>query len=167
MELPRNNRRQFIKNVSAGIGSLYLPVLSGSAGDQAEQKKKIVVQEPLPNVSVKSDHEHLLQLIGNLLSNAIKFTPLNGKVEIEIVEKLSVVELFIKDNGVGMEEQIVKQLFENKYYTTQGTANETGTGLGLMLCNDFITRNGGTIQVKSEVGVGSVFSFALPRKMVA
>jgi signal transduction histidine kinase len=134
---------------------------------QADSKQISVQFKKNNPVYIYADRDMISLVIRNLLSNAIKFTPLNGSVEIGIHEKLSIVELSVKDNGVGIETHVVSQLFENKYYTTQGTANETGTGLGLMLCNDFITRNGGTIQVKSEVGKGSVFSFALPRKMVA
>jgi two-component system sensor histidine kinase/response regulator len=118
-------------------------------------------------VYIYADRDMISLVIRNLLSNAIKFTPAGGSIEIGIIEKLTLVELFVKDTGVGMEPQVVKQLFENKYFSTQGTANETGTGLGLMLCNDFVSRNGGNIQVNSEVGKGSVFSFALPRRLVA
>ena len=134
---------------------------------QADSKRITIEFEKDAPVYIYADRDMISLVVRNLLSNAIKFTPSGGKVEIGIVEKLSLVELYIKDTGVGMEPRVIKQLFENKYYSTQGTANETGTGLGLMLCNDFITRNGGNMQVKSEVGKGSVFSFVLPRKMAA
>jgi signal transduction histidine kinase len=134
---------------------------------QADAKQISVVFRNDNPVYIYADRDMISLVIRNLVSNAIKFTPLKGRVEIDIIEKLSLVELFVKDNGVGMEPQVVKQLFNNNYYSTTGTANETGTGLGLMLCNDFITRNGGSIQVCSEVGKGSTFSFILPRKMVA
>lgn len=134
---------------------------------QADSKQiAIRFSNELP-VYIYADRDMISLVIRNLLSNAIKFTPVHGWIEIGVIEKLSVVELYVKDSGVGMEPHVVRQLFENKYYSTQGTANETGTGLGLMLCNDFISRNGGTIQVQSEVGKGSVFSFVLPRKLVA
>src|ERR1700730_1404121 len=130
--------------------------------------KKISVEFEVDNfVYIYVDRDMISLVIRNLLSNAIKFTPLNGRIEIGIIEKLSLVEIFVKDTGIGMEPNIVKQLFGNNYYSTTGTANETGTGLGLMLCNDFITKNGGNLQVSSEVGKGSTFSFILPRKMVA
>ena len=134
---------------------------------QADSKQIIIEFKNDDPVHIYADRDMISLVIRNLISNAIKFTPYNGKVEIGIIEKLSLVELYVKDTGVGMEPHVISQLFENKYYSTQGTANETGTGLGLMLCNDFITRNGGNIQVRSEVGKGSVFSFVLPRKMVA
>ena len=134
---------------------------------QADSKQIIIEFKNDDPVHIYADRDMISLVIRNLISNAIKFTPYNGKVEIGIIEKLSLVELYVKDTGVGMEPHVISQLFENKYYSTQGTANETGTGLGLMLCNDFITRNGGNIHVRSEVGKGSVFSFVLPRKMVA
>jgi signal transduction histidine kinase len=74
------------------------------------------------------------------------------------------VEFFVKDTGTGMEPSVVKQLFGNNYYTSKGTANESGTGLGLMLCKDFLTRNEGTIRVESTVGKGSTFYVELPKK---
>ncbi|HYJ39131.1 MAG TPA: HAMP domain-containing sensor histidine kinase, partial [Chitinophagaceae bacterium] len=134
---------------------------------QADSKQIAIGFNHADAVYIYADRDMISLVIRNLLSNGIKFTPVNGKVEIGIIEKVSLVELYIKDTGVGMEPLVMKQLFENKYYSTQGTANETGTGLGLMLCNDFITKNGGNIQVQSEIGKGSVFSFVLPRKMVA
>jgi len=134
---------------------------------QADTKQIAINFTKATPIYIYADRDMISLVIRNLLSNAIKFTPLAGKVNIDIVEKLSLVEISVKDTGVGMKCEVVEQLFENKYYTTQGTANETGTGLGLMLCNDFILRNGGSLDVKSEVGVGSVFSFALPRKIVA
>ena len=133
---------------------------------QADSKQITLEYGNEHQVYIYADRDMISLVIRNLLSNAIKFTPHGGKVEIGIIEKLSLVELFVRDTGVGMEPHVIKQLFEHKYYSTQGTANETGTGLGLMLCNDFITRNGGNIQVTSEVGKGSIFSFVLPRKMV-
>ena len=134
---------------------------------QADSKQiEIEVNNELP-VYIYADRDMISLVVRNLVSNAIKFTPIKGKVKVCIIEKLSLVEIFVKDTGVGMEPHVISQLFENKYYSTQGTANETGTGLGLMLCNDFISKNGGNLQVKSEVGKGSIFSFVLPRKMVA
>ena len=134
---------------------------------QADSKQIEMQFNSEDHVYIYADRDMISLVIRNLLSNAIKFTPTSGKVEIVIIEKPSLVELLVRDTGVGMEPHVVRELFANKFYSTQGTANETGTGIGLMLCNDFITRNGGNIQVKSEVGKGSVFSFVLPRKSAA
>jgi signal transduction histidine kinase len=128
--------------------------------------KQICVHSRIDNpVYIYADKDMISLVIRNLLSNAIKFTPLQGNIHIGIIEKGFMVEIFVKDNGIGMEPKAVMQLFENNFYTTKGTANETGTGIGLMLCKDFLTKNGGNINVSSEVGQGSTFSFTLPRKM--
>jgi signal transduction histidine kinase len=103
-------------------------------------------------------------VLRNLLSNAIKFTPNEGSVYIGVLEKGDRVETFIKDTGMGMESTVVKNLFDNSFYTTIGTDNETGTGIGLMLCKDFLAKNAGTIHVTSEQGFGSTFSFMLPKE---
>jgi signal transduction histidine kinase len=116
-------------------------------------------------VYIYADKDMISLVIRNLLSNAIKFTPQEGRININAVENTSVVEIHVKDTGVGMTTEAVNQLFGNNFYTTRGTANETGTGLGLMLVKDFLTKNGGNLKVKSEVGKGSTFSFTLPRKM--
>jgi signal transduction histidine kinase len=68
----------------------------------------------------------------------------------------------IIDNGVGMDVDTLKKIQDNSYYSTQGTAKERGTGLGLMLSRDFLSKNGGVLSIESEPGRGSVFSFTLP-----
>jgi signal transduction histidine kinase len=99
----------------------------------------------------------------NLISNAIKFTPKEGTIVIESSVKNGMIEIAIKDSGVGISQENISRLFDKKYHlTTFGTNNEGGTGLGLMLCKEFVERNGGTIKVESEIGKGSVFSFTVP-----
>jgi len=128
--------------------------------------KQISIHFRIDNpVYIYADKDMISLVIRNLLSNAIKFTPLQGNIYIGINEKGFMVEIFVKDTGIGMEPKVVMQLFENNFYSTKGTANETGTGIGLMLCKDFLTKNGGNIHVSSEVGQGSTFAFTLPRKM--
>jgi len=100
---------------------------------QAHSKNILVVFGQEQPVFIYADRDMISLVIRNLLSNAIKFTPLEGRVEIGIRVKAKLVEVFVKDTGVGMDQKTQKQLFENKYYSTKGTANETGTGLGLML----------------------------------
>ncbi|HEV7621482.1 MAG TPA: HAMP domain-containing sensor histidine kinase [Flavisolibacter sp.] len=127
--------------------------------------KEIVIESLIDRpVYIYADKDMISLVIRNLLSNAIKFTPTRGIIQIGIVEKQTSVEVFVKDTGVGMEPEVLKQLFDSSYYSTRGTANETGTGLGLMLCKDFLTKNGGSINITSEPGKGSIFSFSLPRK---
>jgi len=68
----------------------------------------------------------------------------------------------IRDSGIGMTGEMLEKLSQNAYYTTRGTANESGTGLGLMLCREFLQKNGSAMQIQSTYGEGSTFSFALP-----
>jgi two-component system, sensor histidine kinase and response regulator len=116
-------------------------------------------------VFIYADKEMISLVIRNLLSNAIKFTPEQGMIRVGLWEKPNEVEIYVKDTGVGMKPETVKELFGNNFYTTKGTANETGTGLGLLLCRDFLQQNNGSIHVSSEPGKGSTFSFTLPRKI--
>ncbi|MEI9945202.1 MAG: ATP-binding protein [Chitinophagaceae bacterium] len=101
-------------------------------------------------------------MIRNLLSNAIKFTPQGGHISISIKNDYSSVKVFIKDSGTGMNPETLRKINENSFFTTKGTANESGTGLGLMLCKEFLAKNGGRMSVESEEGKGSTFSFTLP-----
>lgn len=99
----------------------------------------------------------------NILSNAIKFTPNNGSISIRSKQSESSVEISIQDTGVGMSEDTLQAIFEkNLHYTTSGTDNEQGTGLGLMLVKDFVKKNNGSIIVESTVGKGTLFSIELP-----
>lgn len=113
-------------------------------------------------VEVYADRDMVHLILRNLLSNAIKFTHEDGEVSILAQDKGNMIEVSVKDTGVGMDEETLQKLF-NEYYTSKGTANENGTGLGLMLCKEFLTKNGGTMHIASEVGKGSVFSFTLPK----
>ncbi len=102
-------------------------------------------------------------VIRNLVSNAIKFTPENGRVQIKAREAGSYVELVVEDNGVGIVPEAVEKIFTfHTKHTTRGTAGEAGTGLGLAFCREFVERNGGTISVESQVGIGSKFNVRLP-----
>jgi PAS domain S-box-containing protein len=102
-------------------------------------------------------------VIRNLVSNAIKFTPKGGKVEVNSVKKENFVEVTITDNGLGISKENQRKLFRiDQQFKTEGTANEKGTGLGLILCKEFIEKNDGTINLKSEEGKGSKFIFTIP-----
>lgn len=130
---------------------------------QADNKKiylETKVQRPL---YCYADREMVNLVLRNLLSNAIKFTPANGSVLVGAKEKASFVEVFVQDTGIGISEDNLGQLFGDVYYTTRGTNSETGTGLGLKLCKDFLEKNGGALSIQSKPGKGSVFSFTLPR----
>ena len=116
-----------------------------------------------PECYVYFDRNMLNTILRNLVSNSIKFTGKNGIINIDAVKKGNYVEASVSDTGIGIEQEVIDKLFRiDKSHTTKGTQNETGTGLGLILCKEFVEKNGGTIWVKSSPGEGSIFYFTLP-----
>lgn len=113
---------------------------------------------------VSADQDMLKTILRNLVSNALKFTPTNGKVDIKAVTRTREIEIAVKDTGTGIYKEDIDKLFKvGSNYTQRGTENEKGTGLGLMLCKEFVEKHGGRIWVESEVGKGSTFKFTLPK----
>jgi signal transduction histidine kinase len=111
---------------------------------------------------IRADERKIRQVVLNLLSNAIKFTPDGGRIEIAAVPKDGVVEVSVKDTGVGIAPEDQEAVFEE--FRQVGTAEKKaeGTGLGLTLCRKFIELHGGRIWVTSQVGAGSTFTFTIP-----
>ncbi|MFN2380139.1 MAG: ATP-binding protein, partial [Bacteroidales bacterium] len=110
-----------------------------------------------------ADQNMLKTILRNLVQNAIKFTESNGKIVINAVSNPDHIEISVTDNGVGITEENQKKLFgADLNFSMQGTENESGTGLGLMLCMEFVEKHGGKIWVESQVGKGSKFLFTLP-----
>ncbi|TDO03158.1 tetratricopeptide repeat protein [Sunxiuqinia elliptica] len=129
-------------------------------------RKKITLKSAISDdVLVNADHNMIDLVVRNLLSNAIKFTPEEGKVNILVKdESPDFVEVSIKDNGVGISEKDLPRLLDpNDHLSTYGTGNEKGSGLGLVLCREFIEMNGGKLEIQSRVGRGSTFSFTLKK----
>ena len=115
------------------------------------------------NLHVLADSNMLQTVLRNLLSNAVKFTPTGGVITISAQLFEDKVEIGIIDNGVGIRPENLNRLFRiDSPFSTTGTGNEFGSGLGLILCRDFLKKINSEIQVESEVGKGSTFSFTLP-----
>ena len=113
---------------------------------------------------VHADVDMLRSIVQNLIMNAIKFTQTGGRIIISAIFKEEFVEITVLDTGIGIELERSSKLFNFGYIsTTDGTAGEKGTGLGLPLCKEFIERNGGKIWVESKLGKGSKFTFTLRR----
>ncbi len=129
------------------------------------QNKQIQLLNKIPeNAIAFADSNTVNLVIRNLMTNAIKFTNDGGIVVISAEEKPTEWLVSVKDNGIGMNPDVLKILFDKTApYTTRGTANEKGTGLGLILCKEFVEKNGGKIWVESKPGEGSKFSFTLPK----
>lgn len=116
------------------------------------------------DISIYADINMLKSILRNLLSNAIKFTRSGGKVDIYAISDLHQVKITIEDNGVGMNEETRTGLFlNNTNLTTKGTAKEKGSGLGLILCKEFVEKHGGKIWVESDEGKGSKFQIIFPK----
>jgi two-component system sensor histidine kinase/response regulator len=114
-------------------------------------------------VKAYADSNMTNTIIRNLLSNAIKYTATGGKIEITSKIENNYVEVTVSDTGVGIKEENIGKLFRiDENFSTKGTNDETGTGLGLILCKEFVKKNGGDIWVTSKLGKGSNFTFKLP-----
>jgi len=129
----------------------------------ADQKSIQIESRVSPETKVFADKKMINTVLRNLVSNAIKFTDAGGIIEISSEISADEVVFTVKDNGVGIPEDRTGKLFTiSENISTPGTRQEKGTGLGLMLCKEFIDKNNGKIWVESIVEKGSAFSFSLP-----
>jgi signal transduction histidine kinase len=127
-------------------------------------QKKIRLQNRAPkDIFVKADSLMLRSIVQNLVTNAIKYTPQGGSVIINAKLDDHMASVLVSDSGVGMAPEMREKLFnEHNGASILGTNNERGSGLGLMLVNDFVLQHGGTIEVESTVGKGTTFKFTIP-----
>jgi signal transduction histidine kinase/ligand-binding sensor domain-containing protein len=126
--------------------------------------KNIEIKCSLPdNLTITADKNMIKTILRNLISNAIKFTQSNGKIEVKVLINNKKVEISVTDSGIGMTKETLAKLFRiDSNLSTPGTEKEKGTGLGLLLCKEFIEKHCGKIEVESESGKGSIFKFFLP-----
>jgi len=132
--------------------------------EESAKNKEIKLQHSIDDKDTGFfDYQMIHTVLRNLVSNAIKFTGLNGVITVNIRLLDKFVEVSVIDNGVGIEQEKINNLFRiDTQVSTKGTANEKGTGLGLIICKEFVKTNGGNIWVKSEPGKGSQFIFTIP-----
>ncbi len=132
--------------------------------DPAITEKKLQLQfEDTAEVLVMADQNMIATVLRNILSNAIKFTPQKGLITISIQNLNNKITVSIHDNGIGLAEQHLPSIFNIATSKTRlGTNAEKGTGLGLVLCKEFVEKNNGQIWVESKENIGSTFSFSLP-----
>jgi len=128
------------------------------------QKKGITITNQIKDdINIYADPNLFNTIMRNLISNAVKFTPLNGSVIIDAKRMDTNIEISITDDGIGMTKNQINNLFRiDKKESRSGTANEKGTGLGLLLCKEFVEKHNGQIWVESEVSKGSTFYFSIP-----
>lgn len=133
--------------------------------DSASQKSITIFKDLPQNIPVFADKAMIGCILRNLLSNALKFTHTGGEIRIGANQYETEIRVSLADNGVGMKKEAIDNLFQiEKSYSTLGTQQEVGTGLGLLLCKEFIEMHNGKIWVASESDNGSIFNFALPLK---
>ena len=128
--------------------------------------KKIRIREMKPEkMMVNADIDMLKTVVRNLLSNAIKFSKENSEVLVKMEEVDGMAVVSVQDHGCGISEEGQKKLLHtDTHFSTFGTNNEEGSGLGLLLCKDFVVKNGGKLWFTSKEGEGSIFSFSIPVK---
>ncbi len=110
---------------------------------------------------VYADQDMIKLIVRNLISNAIKFTPELGTIEVSTRIESDNVWVSVHDNGTGIPEDDIDKILRKEYFTKYGTSGEKGSGLGLMLCREFVEKNNGIFDIKSKQGIGSTFSFSL------
>lgn len=128
----------------------------------AKDKGIILSNNVTENCFILADKNMISLVVRNLLANAIKFCNNGDTVTISASMVNDKIQVCVTDTGVGIEKKDIPKLFGHEMHTTYGTAKEKGSGLGLILCKDFVMKNGGEIWVESEAGVGSKFCFTLP-----
>lgn len=132
---------------------------------RSTQTKQVNFVNSIPTGAIAyADSNTINLVIRNLISNALKFTNEGGEIKLASEEKDSTWVISVSDNGVGIKPEVLDMLFDKiNPYSTRGTANEKGTGLGLILCKEFVEKNNGKIWVESTEGQGSTFWFTLPK----
>jgi len=134
-----------------------------SLNSHAALKGIELLNSTAPDTKVFCDLNMFSTVLRNLISNAIKFTPENGRVNISADKSETIVSIIVEDNGVGISEENLIGLFNiETHFSTRGTQNERGTGLGLIVCKEFVEKNNGSINVESKPGAGTRFIVTLP-----
>ena len=133
------------------------------------KSKSIIINNEIPkDIFVKADKELYFTILRNLITNAIKFSPKESKIIIKaeniiLENNLPFTKIYVIDEGIGISEKKVKRLFSvTENISTKGTNDEDGTGIGLILCKEFVEMHGGQINVESKVNIGTTMSFTIP-----
>ena len=131
----------------------------------AAEKKGLMLCTTLDKeVFAYGDRDMINSVVRNLMTNAVKFTGTSGKIEVDVHTNDKKLSVSIKDDGIGISDENIKRLFRiDEKFKTQGTHGEKGTGLGLIICREFVEKNGGHITVESEPDKGSIFTFTIPK----
>lgn len=190
-ELTINETKKYLKSINRNVENLNLTIenlltwskneLNGINSDlssfdirsiinqvvelcrlQIDTKEIKLINQVVDRHIVFADSNHIHLILRNLISNAIKFSNPKGTITISAFQINSQLQVCVADNGIGISPEAQTKLFKlNEHFTTYGTANEKGTGLGLLLCKDYIEQNGGKLWVESELGKGTKVIFRI------
>ena len=150
-----NQKKIHLKPYSDAIIQMINPI--------AQKKKIILTNSITEDIYAYADENMLHTIFRNLISNAIKYTYESGTIDLRAITEDSVITISVSDTGVGMSDDIKNSLFKISETKSQpGTQSEKGTGLGLILCKEFVEKHGGKIWVESEIGKGTTFFFTIP-----
>jgi signal transduction histidine kinase len=129
----------------------------------AKQKDIKLISSGDDSLEVHADENMIFSVLNNLISNAIKFSYSGSKIRVETTQTDGFASISVIDTGMGLNAENKNKIFRyDHHFLSKGTAGESGTGLGLILCKDFVEKNGGTIRVESEKNLGSTFTFTIP-----
>ena len=154
-KIPFNPHRMYLNEIVTNCIELVQNV--------ANSKRIEISSQLLQPVYAFADVNMIYTILRNLISNAVKFTGYAGKITISAYLQDSEIEIIVADTGIGIKAEVLNRLFRiDENITTKGTAGETGTGLGLIICKELIEKNSGTIRVESTVGEGTTFIITIP-----
>ena len=129
------------------------------------ENKSISIVNNITDTTMVADKLMIRTVLHNLITNAIKFTPNNGQIVIDVDHTANTLTVNVKDNGVGLKDEVIAKLFRlDTHHTSLGTNKEKGTGLGLLICNEMIELHGGRMQAANNPEIGACFSFSIPQK---
>lgn len=178
MKEQTNHTLTAMDNLLVWSKSQFMEIKTSTEKFNVEQIIKHIVTEMTASINAKkltlninveteanlsADRNHVEIIVRNLLSNAIKFSPSGGTIEVSVIHQNDGVEILVRDEGKGMTEQEMEQLFDSeRHFSTPGTLNEKGTGLGMLIISEFVKENKGRINIDSEKNKGSTFKVILP-----
>jgi len=169
LEWSRSQRGKIIFSPQNTVIHSIIENTIGILNANIHDKQLRVINEVPINFFLFVDENLTTLIMRNLISNAVKFSNKGGEITIGISKNTNseFIDLYVKDNGVGISEENIDNLFKiDRHYMTEGTAGERGTGLGLILCDEFAKMHGGKINIKSVLNEGSIFSFSIKQDNV-
>lgn len=166
LEWSKMKSDNFDYNPESCLLSFLITQIKDNFSDSAKQKEITIVNDVNDKTFIYADIPMINLVLKNLIYNAIKFSRRGGVVEIGVseIQNMNKYEIFVKDNGIGISKDMIDKLFKiDGEVSRLGTENELSTGLGLLLCREFVEQHGGNIWVESEIDKGSTFYFTMPK----